>query len=65
MLKLHFWTRALGLVLPGAEWVTLSAAHVQARVPVDGDMPSMPVMSPDGQTIYVTATDIRPAPCRA
>ena len=44
---------ALVIVAPAA-----TSARVQARVPIGGDMLSAPVMTPDGQTIYVIAVDM-------
>ena len=37
---------------------TATSARVQARVSINGDMLSVPVMTPDGQTIYVVGTDV-------
>jgi outer membrane protein assembly factor BamB len=44
---------ALVIVAP-----TSSSARVQARIPIDSDMLSLPVMTLDGQTIYVIGTDM-------
>jgi outer membrane protein assembly factor BamB len=44
---------ALVIVAP-----TATSARVQARVTIDSDMLSLPVMTPDGQTIYVVGTDM-------
>ena len=43
---------------------TATSARVQARVPVDSDMLSQPVTTPDGQTIYVAGTDMPSTPMR-
>jgi hypothetical protein len=52
-------TPALLIVAP-----TATSARVQARVPVDSDMLSQPVTTPDGQTIYVVGTDMPSTPMR-
>lgn len=44
---------ALVIVAPAA-----ASARVQARISIDSDMLSVPVMTPDSQTIYVVATDM-------
>jgi outer membrane protein assembly factor BamB len=43
---------------------TATSARVQARVPVDSDVLSQPVTTPDGQTIYVVGTDMPSTPMR-
>lgn len=48
---------ALVIVAPAA-----TSAHVQARIPIASDMLSLPVMTPDGQTIYVIGTDMSDTP---
>jgi outer membrane protein assembly factor BamB len=37
---------------------TATSARIQARVTIDSDMLSLPVVTPDGQTIYVMGTDM-------
>jgi hypothetical protein len=44
---------------------TATSARVQARVPIDSDMLSQPVTTPDGQTIYVIGTDMPSTPIRS
>jgi outer membrane protein assembly factor BamB len=44
---------ALLIVAPSA-----TSARVQARVPIASDVLSLPVVTPDGQTIYVVGTDM-------
>jgi outer membrane protein assembly factor BamB len=48
---------ALVIVAP-----TATSARVQARVPVASEMLSLPVVTPDGQTIYVVGTDMPDTP---
>jgi outer membrane protein assembly factor BamB len=48
---------ALVIVAPAA-----TTARVQARIPIASDMLSLPVVTPDGQTIYVIGTDMPDMP---
>ena len=48
---------ALVIVAP-----TATSARVQTRVPIASDMLSLPVVTPDGQTIYVLGTDMPDTP---
>ena len=41
-----------------------TSARIQARVTIDSDMLSLPVVTPDGQTIYVVGTDMPDTPIR-
>jgi outer membrane protein assembly factor BamB len=43
---------------------TATSARIQARVTIDSDLLSLPVVTPDGQTIYVMGTDMPDAPIR-
>jgi len=44
---------SLLIIAPGT-----TSARVQARIPIDADVLSSPVATPDGQTIYVVASDM-------
>lgn len=44
---------SLLIIAPGT-----TSARVQAKIPIDADVLSSPVATPDGQTIYVIASDM-------